>query len=231
MAAHVGSSGKIYAFEGSASTFDLLRQNVHANDPQGVIEPHYAVVTDRPARYAPVTRRANTGATFFQMSADGESSPPCVVLDHWYPEREDKLDFIKIDVEGMELQVLRGCRNLLSRFLPVLYVEINTAGLERQEFSVGQLETDLRELGYHFFRNAGLRNSSTDSYSIAKLEHLCEGGEFFDLLAVHPKSDRYPHGAPRFDPDRYHARVRASRSLPSRVIRRVRRMVAPYGIW
>jgi FkbM family methyltransferase len=231
MASRVRPAGRVYAFEGSAPTFDLLRRNIRANDSQGVIEANFAVVTDRPARYAPVTRRANTGATFFRTSEEAKVCPPCVVLDLWYPEREDKLDFIKIDVEGMELQVLRGGQKLVRRFLPVLYVEINAAGLDRQDLSVSQLESELSTLGYHFFRNAHLRNSSTDSFSVARLQHLGDGGEFFDLLAVHPESDRYPHGAPGFDPDRYRATVRGAHSLPARVLRRVRRMVAVHGIW
>ena len=34
-----------------------------------------------------------------------------------------RLDLIKIDVEGMELDVLKGADRLLRRFAPVLYVE------------------------------------------------------------------------------------------------------------
>ena len=36
----------------------------------------------------------------------------------------EKVDFIKIDVEGHELSVLEGCKNLIERYRPVFLVEI-----------------------------------------------------------------------------------------------------------
>ena len=36
----------------------------------------------------------------------------------------DKIDFIKIDVEGHELQVINGANNLITKFKPILLVEI-----------------------------------------------------------------------------------------------------------
>jgi FkbM family methyltransferase len=225
MADRVGRSGKVYSFEGSAETFGLLQRNVEANDVHGIIEAKWAVVTDRPGHYESVSKKANSGATFFRDACQAEDRPPCVVMDPWFSANGTRVDLIKVDVEGMEWQVLAGCRQLLRRFRPVLYVEVNTPGLARQNRSVSQIEAELRELGYHFFRNADVRNSATDSFIVARLEHLDEGGPFFDLLAVHAESDRYPRTAERFDMAAYRARVRPRSQLPIRALRRLRRLV------
>jgi FkbM family methyltransferase len=225
MASRVGPSGKVFSFEGSSETFRLLQHNVETNDSHGIIEAQWAVVTDRPGHYVSVTKKANSGATFFRDAGDAGDHPPCVVMDPWFSAKGTRVDLIKVDVEGMEWQVLAGCRELLRRFRPVLYVEVNTPGLARQDRSVGQIETELSELGYHFFRNADVRNSSTDSFIVARLEHLDEGGPFFDLLAVHAESDRYPRTAERFDMAAYRARVRPQSHLPARALRRLRRLV------
>ena len=37
---------------------------------------------------------------------------------------EDKIDFIKIDVEGLEYKVLNGARNLISKHKPLIFVEV-----------------------------------------------------------------------------------------------------------
>ncbi|MCG6658048.1 FkbM family methyltransferase [Halomonas campisalis] len=54
------------------------------------------------------------------------------------------LRMIKIDVEGMELQVLRGAKNLIERDRPILYVE----GKTENDFS--SINNLLKELGYLF---------------------------------------------------------------------------------
>lgn len=229
MAAQVGPRGKVIALEGSAETFALLRRNVAQNGLEGRIEPHWAVVTDRPGEYQPIPRRTNSGATFFARSERQAEGPPSVVLDRWLAGRVDRLDLVKVDVEGMELRVLVGAEATIRRYRPVVYVEVNRPGLARQGDSPAGLERFLAGLGYRFFRNAGPRNSATDTYQITRLDRVDEGGAFFDLLAVHRQSDRYPHGAGRFNLAAYQARMGPRPHLPLRAIRRLGRMVA--GRW
>lgn len=52
-----------------------------------------------------------------------EGGPPVAVLP--LDSVLQKVDFIKVDVEGMELEVLKGAQQLIDRFRPVLYVEAN----------------------------------------------------------------------------------------------------------
>ena len=37
----------------------------------------------------------------------------------------DKVDIIKIDVEGMEFEVIKGAESIIKKFNPVLYFEVN----------------------------------------------------------------------------------------------------------
>lgn len=54
--------------------------------------------------------------------------------------------FIKIDVEGFELQVLQGARRLLEKYRPLLLVEIDRKRYDQASF--GSIIGLLRELGY-----------------------------------------------------------------------------------
>ncbi|HUU59089.1 MAG TPA: FkbM family methyltransferase, partial [Phycisphaerae bacterium] len=74
-------------------------------------------------------------------------------LDSFTAERGIKrVDFIKMDVQGAEYKILQGSRSVLSRFAPVLVVEVSPKDLECS----GHTSRDLCELiasyGYRLFK-------------------------------------------------------------------------------
>lgn len=64
------------------------------------------------------------------------------------------IDLMKIDVEGYELKVIRGAKQLLTSFKPVLFVELDDQNLRDQGDSVSDLLSYLKDLGYRSFVHA-----------------------------------------------------------------------------
>ena len=62
-----------------------------------------------------------------------------------------KIDFIKVDVEGSELLVLRGARYTLKKFKPVLYLEIDERMTARMGYKPDEIWHFLAEYGYQSF--------------------------------------------------------------------------------
>ncbi len=60
----------------------------------------------------------------------------------------DRLDFIKIDVEGMEPAVLDGAKGLIEKFHPTLLIEVNVAALRMKGYSPADIYQRLRAFGY-----------------------------------------------------------------------------------
>jgi hypothetical protein len=119
---------------------------------------------------------------------------PTGAVDVWRDEeqKDSNIRFIKIDVEGGEVSVLRSCAKLIEAQKPLLYIEVDNDHLSRFGDQVGQLQAALNTYEYDFFRNIGPRNSGNDRFRIAKIDNLVEGGSFFDLFAVHRLDPRYP---------------------------------------
>jgi FkbM family methyltransferase len=74
---------------------------------------------------------------------------PCFTLDSiCTKENLSQVDFLKIDAEGHELQVLIGSQQLLERFSPVILYE-NIAGSQGSNIEVAEY---LQKIGYQLFR-------------------------------------------------------------------------------
>jgi FkbM family methyltransferase len=65
--------------------------------------------------------------------------------------------FLKIDVEGGEVGVLRGATDLVRRHLPVIYLECQSASLARQGETPETVWAELGRAGYRLFGVSGGR--------------------------------------------------------------------------
>lgn len=69
----------------------------------------------------------NLGGT--RLAAAEQGAIQMTTGDHILSGRS--VDFIKMDVEGMELQVLQGLKNTITRFRPLMYVEVDNENAEK----------------------------------------------------------------------------------------------------
>lgn len=62
-----------------------------------------------------------------------------------------KIDAMKIDVEGFEIEVLHGARNLIMQQNPLILIEVANELMERKSRSASEIADFLTEYGYVFF--------------------------------------------------------------------------------
>lgn len=113
-------AGTVYAFEPQTKLFNLLEHNIAINNCENVIASPRALGKEAGKVSFPdydETREHNPGASSATYKPDGEVE--VIPLD-WLSITPD---FIKIDVEGMELAVLQGAESIINDCLPILYVE------------------------------------------------------------------------------------------------------------
>jgi FkbM family methyltransferase len=145
LAQFVGPGGAVYAFEPQRILFQILCGNVALNEIGNVRA--LPVALGRAAGRTKVPALDYRGANNFGGiplgAAEGEDVA-VVALDQ---VELPKARLIKIDVEGMELDVLAGARATLARCRPILYVENDRA--DKSEALVAQLLQDGYRMWWH----------------------------------------------------------------------------------
>jgi FkbM family methyltransferase len=83
-------------------------------------------------------------------------------------------DLIKIDVEGMELDVLRGMRQVLRKAHPQLYIEMHGATADDKRRNASDVVRELAENGYANIVHV----ESGRPVTLGSTEHAAEGHLF-----------------------------------------------------
>ncbi|MGH9480159.1 MAG: FkbM family methyltransferase [Terriglobales bacterium] len=149
----VGAGGRVIAFEPQPDNFATLTRNLEANAIRNVLPLRLALGNQRGRRTIFMLPGMPTTASL----ADDARTPLRRQAGETQVERLDELvaaaalpcpDFIKIDVEGMELDVLCGAEQTLARSRPQILVEIHGCGRRQKAERMRAVATLLLGLGY-----------------------------------------------------------------------------------
>jgi FkbM family methyltransferase len=134
LCARIGGPGcRIWAFEPSSNSVAILRTNVQANRMSSQIQVIASAVGDCVGTVSLFEGATDPMLSSLHAGAARGSGPlhdekvPCTTLDHW-AERNGwpRIDVVKLDVEGNEVAVLAGMRQVCRRNRHlVLIVEFN----------------------------------------------------------------------------------------------------------
>jgi len=120
----VGPRGAVFAFEPEPSNFEELARSI----------VHNQIKWCTPVNFACGASEKEVGLSFGlngHVQPDGAGPPNChmVSLDSFVAQRAiPKIDFVKIDVEGFEADVLLGMSKTIQRDRPVVYLEVHPPG-------------------------------------------------------------------------------------------------------
>lgn len=133
---HIGHQGRLILVEPSPENLPELKINIEKNEFSNVVL-HEIAIGNRSGIIG-IKSGINSGIT---DKSHGRYQVKIKTLDSIVKE---KVDFLKIDVEGFEGQVLEGAKEILRRYRPILFLEIHPHILKRYEFSSKSIITFLK---------------------------------------------------------------------------------------
>jgi len=161
LAKKTGAGGRVYALEPGRTVFNRLCANIALNPAyRQIIMPFWLGISDRQETRTWIEDPRNPGNASFVMLENGNQERlTLMALDDFVRSQGiDRINFIKIDVEGMEYEVITGGLESIGRFKPVLYYETGFfekgfwAELKRGDKIFLKIERMLTDLGYSFHK-------------------------------------------------------------------------------
>ncbi len=161
----VGRKGQVVAIEPHPKTYGFLAENIALNQRNNVQCLSAAVGKERGTLHiADFARQDDQNC----VTASG-ISVPVLPLDEIL-RGISRIDLLKIDVEGYELAVLEGAREVLARTDAVLF-EIWRTHLMKYGHTVGQILSLLREAGFRMVFPADM-SSVPESFTASRCVNL-----------------------------------------------------------
>ena len=179
----VGASGRVIAFEPSPGEQRRLSLHLKINHCTNVkVEPFALAGQGGEATFFIVEGR-NTAFNSLRPPAVSKPTKKITVgtstLDNYIKkEHIDHVDFIKIDAEGAELEILRGAKcSFNQNCCPVIMAEVSDMRTEQWGYQASEIFDHLSERGYRWF----VVNPE------GKLEPFRERGQLYNFVAVAEK--------------------------------------------
>ncbi len=152
LAAGLRKQCTVHAFEPNPPLLERLRHHVAVNGLQDVVHLHGVALAEHAGTAGLATKAGNTGGTHVVAPGAGATAVDLITLDAFgEQQRLPRLDAIKLDVEGFEERVLRGGRQTLRRWRPLLLLELEPPRLRDKQSSVERVVGLLDELGYALY--------------------------------------------------------------------------------
>jgi FkbM family methyltransferase len=186
LSSYVGNAGTVLSFEPIAKTFSSLQHNVKALKLHNV-KLYNCALSDKKGKanmYIPDYK--DGGENLYEASLSSHMDSPnsesveINVLDEIIGKNEG-IDFLKIDVEGHEMNVLKGSLSTIERCVPLMLIEIN-GGIHTENQQALDILSLLKSWHYTPYKRSGS--------SLVKLTKKDDGFNYFFLTPDHEERHR-----------------------------------------
>lgn len=148
MSKFVGETGSVYAFEPLKSNTDSIQKSLKLNNSQNVkVETMAVGEKDTEVKmYVPETSNDRSSRELVGIVVENFEKVKMTKLDTYFKDK--KIDFIKIDTEGFESEVVSGASKMIAEHQPKILLEYAPKFYEGRKLDSNDLLRTLIENGY-----------------------------------------------------------------------------------
>ncbi len=148
----------IYTFEATSKNFNLMQETLRLNDSKRIIPVNLGLGAEKSTMTIKLGGSGSTiGGSADYLTGETETTQ-IITLDEFVAERKIEVGFIKVDIEGFEMEFLKGAKNTICAQKPAMLLSIYHSG--RDFFKIKPL-IESWNLGYSFKIHKGVDGSVT----------------------------------------------------------------------
>lgn len=162
LGAAANSQASLHSFEPTAEVFEALKANIEINGLNNIVTNQAAVGSSNGFGFlhqCAGSDGSNEGMNFVTSTnlEESDAVTPLISLDAYCQNNAiDRIDLMKIDIEGGEYDALLGAQNLLrKRAIGSIILELSEWAAKRSGHSTADIKGLLHDVGYKLYR---LRN-------------------------------------------------------------------------
>ncbi len=167
----VGDEGKIFAFEPDPENFKNLEINIKKNNCHNVELVKAAVCDKTGSMKLYLNKSDRSENTLYGSNIEDSITVKTIKLDDYFKNRDNRVNFIKIDIEGAERRAFEGMEFILEKNRQIkIFTEINPRALENSGFSAKDYVQLLIGMGFSLYKI----NESQKKVEIISVDSLVE---------------------------------------------------------
>ena len=143
---------KFHSFEPFKHSFDLLNDNIKLNNIENVTTYNIALSNVSGMTTLNTSESHNGLHTIGANPLRFDDVVPVEIevntLDSYFYDVDRRLDYIKVDTEGWELNVLKGGINTLKKYKPVIQLEWVQTNMKQCSVDENDISQLLEDIGY-----------------------------------------------------------------------------------
>jgi len=149
----VGNTGTVYAFEPNPLTVKYLKKNLTLNNCHNVIVSQIALSDENGKIILKKTVGGGDAFNYIVKSQDADEEKEIIdavrLDDFIITNKIDRLDFVKMDIEGAELLCINGAKEKMLKILkPIIVTEVFEPWCERFNYTSIELLSLIANLNY-----------------------------------------------------------------------------------
>jgi FkbM family methyltransferase len=164
--------GSVYAFEPDESNFQLLKENCSINKCSNAKLFRHAIGNDECSRKLFLSEINFGDHRLYPVDENRSFTEVKMVTIDGFLGSEEAFDFIKMDIQGFEMEALKGMQSKITSDKPIILLEVWPAALLKNNTTPVEIFSFLNNLNYEIFDVENTENKILPSEKMRYIESI-----------------------------------------------------------
>jgi FkbM family methyltransferase len=161
----IGADGRVFAYEPFPKNIRFFKKNILLNNSNNIVLNEYALGDSNTC--LTIHEGVDLGSTSLLKTNDRKFSSESEVVNIRILDEftfDKRITFVKLDVEGFEMFVLKGMQNFIVQNRPIIAIEINREQLLASGYTPDDIIDFFNPYKYKIYKLSGNREVEIQSF-------------------------------------------------------------------